>query len=177
MRAIVGVFAVLALIHQVSADEVYTSVCALASCEENSTCCAYTNVTRCCPRSKAICCPDSLYCCPQGTKCTCTHCPGSQCDCSSACARAHPIGYTATSTALPMANHSDSRTDAVPGSTPYPPTIDRRRNTLNDTRFWLGAGLVVGVPLIGLVAWRLGRRVYTFWSASRVHRDVPHAVV
>lgn len=79
--------------------------------------------------------------------------------------------------ALPMLNNSDSRTNSVPGPTPFLTTTYHYYNALNDTRLWLGVGLVIGVPLMGIGAWKLGRRIYTFWSASRVHFDVPHVVV
>lgn len=169
-----AVLAIVLLAHDAAADNGYPRVCELALCGGNSTCCAYaTGVNRCCPRRDAVCCPDPLYCCPLGTKCTCTHCPGPRCDCSGACARARAIEPTAAPTPSPMLSSKDEpHTNPIPVPTPYTTTMDRHHTVLNDTRLWLGAGLVIGVPLIGVVVWKLGKRAYGFWKGRRVHLDV-----
>lgn len=149
--------------------------CTLALCGGNATCCAYAGgVNRCCPRPDAVCCLDPFYCCPLGTKCMCTNCPGPQCDCSGACARARAIEPTAAPTPSPtLSIENEPPTNPIPLPTPYTTTIDRHHTPLNDTRLWLGAGLMIGVPLIGVVAWKLGKRAYAFWNVRRVHVDAP----
>ena len=40
------------------------------SCSASATCCPLSSGGfACCPEPNAVCCPDHIHCCPQGTKC------------------------------------------------------------------------------------------------------------
>ncbi|KAF0305746.1 Granulin [Amphibalanus amphitrite] len=44
------------------------------SCNAAATCCALrSGGYACCPEANAVCCPDHIHCCPQGTKCDVKH--------------------------------------------------------------------------------------------------------